>query len=289
MSVSFAQLLMYFFIYAFVGWAIEVVFHTVTKGTFVNRGFLNGPWCPIYGVSFAVIIMLLTPLQENLAILFCGSFVLATAMEFVTGFVLEKIFNDKWWDYSNEPFNIKGYVCLKFSLMWGLACTFVMRIIHPLISALVVNMPDFVLNLSDCILAVAFIGDLTFTVVAIRNLRYKVKISREIAERLKYISDHIGEDISDATVNVMEKTMVIQEDIAFSKIKHKERREELKLKFNAELEELKEKYQIYLDKRSFTQKRLDKAFPRLDFEHRNENGETLKDRIKQAIESYKNK
>lgn len=289
MSISFAQLLMYFFIYAFVGWAIEVIFHTVTKGKFVNRGFLNGPWCPIYGVSFAVIIMLLTPLQENLAILFCGSFVLATAMEFVTGFVLEKIFNDKWWDYSNEPFNIKGYVCLKFSLMWGLACTFVMRIIHPLISALVINLPEFALNLSDCILAVAFIGDLTFTVVAIRNLRYKVKISREIAERLKYISDHIGEDISDATVNVMEKTMELQEDIAFSQIKRKERREELKSKFNSELEELKEKYQIYLDKRSFTQKRLDKAFPRLDFDHRNENGETLKDRIKQAIESYKNK
>ncbi len=289
MSISFAQLLMYFFIYAFVGWAIEVIFHTVTKGNFVNRGFLNGPWCPIYGVSFAVIIMLLTPLQENLAILFCGSFVLATAMEFVTGFVLEKIFNDKWWDYSNEPFNIKGYVCLKFSLMWGLACTFVMRIIHPLISALVINLPEFALNLSDCILTVAFIGDLTFTVVAIRNLRYKVKLSREIAERLKYISDHIGEDISDAIVNVMEKTMEIQEDIAFSKIKRKERREELKSKFNAELEELKERYQIYLDKRSFTQRRLDKAFPHLDFEHRNENGETLKERIKQAIENYKNK
>lgn len=289
MDISFTQLLMYFFIYAFVGWAIEVIYHTVTSGKFVNRGFLNGPWCPIYGVSFAVVIMLLTPLQENLAILFCGSFVLATAMEFVTGFVLEKIFNDKWWDYSEEPFNIMGYVCLKFSLMWGLACTFVMRIIHPLISALVINLPEFVLNLSDCIFVIAFVADLTFTVVAIRNLRYKVKISKEIAERLKYISDHIGEDISDATVNVMEKTMEIQEDIAYSKLKRKDRQEKLRQKFNAELEELKEKYQVYLDRRSYTQRRLDKAFPRLDFERRNENGETLKERIKEAIEKYKSR
>lgn len=289
MGISFAQLLMYFFIYAFVGWAIEVIYHTVTSGKFVNRGFLNGPWCPIYGVSFAVVIMLLTPLQKNPAILFCGSFVLATAMEFATGFVLERIFNEKWWDYSNKPFNVKGYVCLKFSLMWGLACTFVMRIIHPLISAVVINLPGFVLNLSDCILAIAFVADLTFTVVAIKNLRYRIKISREIAERLKYISDHIGEDISDATVNVMEKTMEIQEDIAYSKVKRRERQEKIRRKFNAELEELKEKYQIYLDKRSYTQRRLDKAFPHLDFEHRNENGETLKERIREAIEKYKNR
>lgn len=283
MGIKFTELLMYFFIYAFVGWAIEVIFHTVNTGKFVNRGFLNGPWCPIYGVSFAIIILLLTPLQHNLAILFCGSFALATLMEFVTGFLLEKIFNDKWWDYSNEPFNIKGYICLKFSLMWGLACTFVMRIIHPLIALPISKIPNFLLCIIDCAVAAAFICDLIFTVNAVRKLRIRLKISAEISEKLKYISDHVGEDISEATLNIMERAEDNMEKLNAAKEKHKQAQLEMREKFNAELEELKSRYQKYIEKRSFTQNRLDKAFPRLNFEHKSDDDQSLKEKISEAF------
>ncbi|MBQ7132729.1 MAG: hypothetical protein IJO29_09155 [Oscillospiraceae bacterium] len=288
MEYGFLEIVMFFFIYAFVGWSIEVIFYTVNTGKFVNRGFLNGPWCPIYGVSFSIIIMLLTPLQDNLAVLFFGSFFLATLMEFVTGFLLEKIFNEKWWDYTDEPFNIKGYICLRFSLMWGLACTFVMRIVHPLIAAPVQKSPEFLLVVIACTLSVAFFSDLIFTVNAIRKLRMKLKLSREISERLKYISDHIGEDISEATINVMERAEESREKLAEAKTKRKQSRQERREKLYAELEELRQRYQEYVEKRSFTQKRLDKAFPRLDFDRKNEEGKTLTERIREAIESYKN-
>ncbi len=288
MGYRLLEIVLFFFIYAFVGWSIEVIFYTVTTGKFVNRGFLNGPWCPIYGVSFSIVIMLLTPLEENLAVLFFGSFFLATFMEYVTGFLLEKIFKQKWWDYTDEPFNIKGYICLRFSLMWGLACTFVMRIVHPMIASLVHKLPQILQVAIVSVLTVAFLCDLIFTVAAIRKIRTQLNLSREISERLKYISDHIGEDISEATINVIKRAEESREKFAVAKSKRKSSFSEQKEKLYAELEELRRHWQESAEKHSFTQKRLDKAFPRLDFDKTNEDGKTLSERIKEAIENYKN-
>lgn len=106
----------YFVIYAFLGWCTEVAYKAVTVGQFVNRGFLNGPVCPIYGFGMVFVIWALTPVTDNAFLLFVGGFVITTLLEGVTGFVLEKLFHAKWWDYSSEPFNIGGYVCLKFSI-----------------------------------------------------------------------------------------------------------------------------------------------------------------------------
>ena len=117
---SVYQLLWYFFIYAVLGWCVEVIFCTATTGQWVNRGFLNGPLCPIYGFGMVIVLLCLIPLQGSLPLLFLGSFLLTSALELVTGFVLKKAFHTTWWDYSDQPFNLGGYVCLGFSLAWGL-------------------------------------------------------------------------------------------------------------------------------------------------------------------------
>ena len=128
---SVYQLLWYFFIYAVLGWCVEVIFCTATTGQWVNRGFLNGPLCPIYGFGMVIVLLCLTPLQGSLPLLFLGSFLLTSALELVTGFVLKKAFHTTWWDYSDQPFNLGGYVCLGFSLAWGLGawrrCAFCTR------------------------------------------------------------------------------------------------------------------------------------------------------------------
>ena len=126
-----------FFVYAVLGWCAEVAFAAVNSGRFVNRGFLNGPWCPIYGFGVVIVVLVLTPVEENTAMLFAGAVVLTSALEWITGCVLEKAFHARWWDYSGLPFNIGGYVCLKFSLMWGLACVLVMRVLHPTVMFLI--------------------------------------------------------------------------------------------------------------------------------------------------------
>ena len=95
--------LFYFVVYSFIGWCTEVCFCSVSTGKFVNRGFLNGPVCPIYGFGMVIVIYILTPVTENVFLLFFGSMILASALELVTGWALKKLFHTSWWDYSDKP------------------------------------------------------------------------------------------------------------------------------------------------------------------------------------------
>ena len=114
---SFYEYLAFFVIYAFLGWCAEVIFNTINTGHFVNRGFLSGPVCPIYGFGMVIVVFCLTPLQKNWMLLFFGSMFLTSALEWITGYVLKKVFHTSWWDYSNQPFNLGGYICLRFSIL----------------------------------------------------------------------------------------------------------------------------------------------------------------------------
>ena len=150
---------MFFLIYSFLGWSAEVIFFTVTRGRFVNRGFLNGPVCPIYGFGVILVVFCLTPLKDNLLLLFFGSVFLTSALEFLTGLVLELLFHEKWWDYSKEPFNIKGYICVRMSLLWGFACLLIVHVFHPLVEKFVNWIPLPVGYTAVGVLGAAFLAD----------------------------------------------------------------------------------------------------------------------------------
>ncbi len=195
MPETIYDLLWIFFIYAFLGWCVEVAFHAVSKGVFINRGFLNGPWCPIYGCGMLLVVGILYPLRSHLLILFFGSVILTSALEFVTGFVLEKLFHSKWWDYSDLPFNIMGYVCLKFSLYWGLAGTFVIDIIHPILFGLMRLIPQIVGDVLLGVLIVAMLVDISFTVSTILKINRRLKLLDDLSKGLRQVSDDIGENL----------------------------------------------------------------------------------------------
>ena len=120
-----------FFIYGFMGWVIEVVYNGISDGKFINRGFLNGPICPMYGIGFYGVIIILTPFLNNFTMLFFGSMAITTLVELIAGIVLYKVFQLRWWDYSQFKFNLKGFICLRFSIYWGIACTLGLRVIQP--------------------------------------------------------------------------------------------------------------------------------------------------------------
>ena len=177
------ELVWIFIIYAFIGWCTEVSYAALDRGIFVNRGFLNGPYCPIYGCGVVIVVAVLTPLKDNLLILFIGSFLLTSILEYITGYLLEKVFHNQWWDYSDKPFNIHGYVCLKFSIYWGLACTFIMDVLHPIIYKGITLMPHIVGMILICIIMTVFFVDCGITVATILKFNKRLKVMDEMAER----------------------------------------------------------------------------------------------------------
>jgi len=198
-------ILWYFLIYACAGWMLEVCYAAATKGKIVNRGFLNGPVCPIYGAGMVVVITCLTPISEDPPVFFLGSVVLTTAIEWATGFVLEKLFHQRWWDYSDLPFNIGGYVCLKFSLAWGLACMLALDVIHPPVRRFVAALPP---TLSAVLLAVfcaLFLADAAATVRTLIRLNRRLGEIDEVADRLHEVSDKMTQMISESTFAAMDR------------------------------------------------------------------------------------
>lgn len=274
LGFSFYQLAMFFIIYSVMGWCLEVIYYTVETGKFVNRGFLNGPVCPIYGFGFTLVIILLTPIKSNLVILFVGSCLVTTALELVTGFALEKIFHAHWWDYSDEKFNFKGYICLKFSLLWGCACSFALLIIHTPVQSLVNRLPKTAGIVFICVCGTVYIADLAVTVLSICSITKELKVTRELSCEIHKLSDKIGAQLSDKTMNVLEKTegsrAKLEELSEESKQKRRESREKRNAQWQetkAEYERLKVKYTELMRKRSgMNKRRLTKAFPKLSLD-----------------------
>ena len=211
MPQNFYELVWIFIIYAFIGWCTEVSYAALDRGIFVNRGFLNGPYCPIYGCGVVIVVAVLTPLKDNLLILFVGSLLLTSILEYITGFILEKVFHNKWWDYSNKPFNLHGYVCLKFSIYWGLACTFIMDVIHPIIYKGITMIPHILGVVLLCIIMSAFAVDCGVTVTTILKFNKRLKVMDEMAAKIHKLSDEIGENIYENVTTAVERSEEFQE------------------------------------------------------------------------------
>lgn len=206
MTYSLYDLTLLFFVYAFLGWCCEVAFAAVKTGKFVNRGFLNGPVCPIYGFGVVCCIVVLTPLSGSLTALFFGSMILTSALEFVTGWVLEKAFHTKWWDYSDVKFNLKGYICLEFSIIWGFAATFIMKLVHPAIYHLVRLLPHMAGLVLIGVLSALIVADLIASVAVVRNFQKRLGLLTKLGREIHGVSDTIGDTISDATLAIKART-----------------------------------------------------------------------------------
>lgn len=252
MPENIYQAVWIFLIYAFLGWCAEVAFAAVHKGIFINRGFLNGPVCPIYGVGMLVVVTLLWGLRSNLILLFLGSAGLTTVLEYATGWILEKFFHDKWWDYSDKPFNVKGYICLEFTILWGLAAAFVVGAVHPFVFMLIKKTPFVFGIILMAVFLAAFVTDLVITVTALAKLPKKLNAMLEAEKALKAISDKIGENISETAINAKAKGDELVEE-------NRPKIEELK----AEYEQKAAEYKRQFESRGFVHKRIFKAFPNL--------------------------
>ena len=251
--MEFRELVFFLTIYSFLGWCVEVIYHTVKYGEFSNRGFVGGPVCTIYGVGFTGVVCLLQPFRDNVFVLFPVSVALATALELITGWVLEKVFHEKWWDYSKEPFNVKGYICLRFSLIWGLAGTATLMIVHPLVEKVYRKLPGKICAVFLVVAVAVYLTDWGVTVLEIRKIRIRLGIAKSIADLMDDVSDLIGTGLHESTVNVMEKSAEGKKYLSDTHDAFVEKREAWELS-------MAENREMFLGRLEYERDRLRKSF-----------------------------
>lgn len=253
-----------FFVFSFLGWCSEVVFAAIRQKRFVNRGFLNGPLCPIYGFGVVTMEFLLRPFGGNLAVLLVGSMLLGSVLEWIAGFLLEKLFHQKWWDYSDQPHNLNGYICLKFSVLWGIAGALIVRFVMPGAHRLFSLIPRPLGWVLLAILGGLVLTDFLVTAIGLVGLNRKLRNLEYVTSKLRQGSDRLGQDLSKSAIAFHEKRL--------------EGQRTLEKDWQREAARLKEKYEKNLQN-NWLRRRLLKAFPDLQLLKYNEQIEELRQNV----------
>ena len=207
---SLYQILAFFLIYSCLGWCLEVIYAAVSTGQLVNRGFLNGPVCPIYGFGMIIVLFTLSPLADNLLLLYIGGVILPSVLELAGGWALYKLYHTRWWDYSDFPFNIGGYICLEFSLLWGVGTVVVMKAVHPVIAGLVEMVPQMVGFVLMCILYACYAADVVVTAFAASDLARELDALEKVADSMHAVSDAMTELLGTTAMEMDESRLQLK-------------------------------------------------------------------------------
>ncbi len=181
-----------FFVYAFLGWILEIIYNRWLNKKWVNRGFLIGPICPIYGCGCLLLIFLLNRYSKDFFALFLGSIFICSILEYFTSYFLEKIFKARWWDYSNFKFNINGRICLETMLPFGIIGSIIVGIVNPFFEELLVFFPLSARLIVAIILLITILIDFIISFKVVSSIKGKIKFldgdnTDEIKEKIKNI------------------------------------------------------------------------------------------------------
>ena len=200
---SLLQWMLFFYIYCFFGWIIESTYVSVCTGNWVNRGFMRGPVIPIYGTGAVIVLFAVIPFRTSPILVFIVGTVAASILEFVTGFVMERIYKVRYWDYSDKPFNLCGYICLFNSLCWGVLSILLIYLVHSWIEKGVLFLNDMVLLSIDSGISSLFIVDLFNSSTTAVELKRMLANSQKLKDDLMNIHNKI--EFNTAIANGKEK------------------------------------------------------------------------------------
>lgn len=191
MDYTLFNLFAYFMFYSIAGWVLESVYRSFCEKGFVNTGFLNGPFCPIYGIGTIIMLLFLKDFQKNVILLFIISFLMLSAWEYVVGVLLEKIFKTRYWDYSDHKINIKGRVCLFNSVCWGIIGVLFIKYIHPFIEKNMELVNPFILKNVVLVITILFIIDTIISIVSTINIKTALQKIEELNNQIKEKLDEV--------------------------------------------------------------------------------------------------
>ncbi len=192
MNYSPIQLLWFFFIYSFLGWVLEISYAAIRKRRFLNKGILNGPLCPIFGLGMILCSVFFGSADENIFFLSIACTVTAIILEYFTGLIIERLWRKRWWDYSGYRYNLNGYVCLPVSALWSIGAAVTLRYIQPAMLFLLNKIPTLAGRLILGFLVITLIAD-TLSVLGFmfRDKRYNQGLE-DVAESMQQLSHRIG-------------------------------------------------------------------------------------------------
>ncbi len=251
-----------FIFWAFIGWCIEVCYMTLETGEYQNRGFLNMPICPIYGFGVIMVTVFFRPLSHTLIPLFLATSLLCTSFELLVGLGMEKLFGARWWDYSHERFNFRGYICMKVSILWGLGCVLVIRVVQPMVETVVDHIPVRLGLALIVIWSMLIVIDLISSICAVNKLNNRLKQIDEISKLMLNSAVKIGGKLSKETLEVKEKYDRLVEVT------------------DSKTQSVKQRYEKLVDVKDRSVERLLKAFPNMRSISYPESLETLKRRLR---------
>lgn len=258
MEYSIPIYFMLFIIYAVAGWICEVVLQLVKKHKLADRGFLIGPYCPIYGCGAVLITICLTPFYEHPVGLFILAMVLCGLLEYATSFIMEKAFNARWWDYSNMRFNINGRICLETLVPFGIAGLLIVYLFNPFLLYIIQGMQSNILNIVSIVIAVIFITDVIVSSKIIYNFKRTnkeviqsegkdstdaiTKKVREILRSKSFLNRRLIDAFPDFTTILKEKGKEIKRKTAEVKEELTNKASDMQRKINNKASEVQQKF-----------------------------------------------
>lgn len=185
-TYTWYQWIAFFYCYCFFGWIFESTYVSIRTRHFVNRGFLRLPLLPLYGTGAVMMLWVSLPVQDHIVLVYLSGFFAATALEYVTGYTMERLFKMKYWDYSDQKFNINGYICLSSSIAWGFLTILLTEVIHKPIAAMVTSIPALWNIAGVAIISVFFIED---TVQSVRTALELGKVLENLTKMRAELDD----------------------------------------------------------------------------------------------------
>ncbi len=179
------QWLFFFYFYCFFGWCFESMFVSVQKRHFVNRGFMRGPFLPLYGTGALMMLVVSMPFQDNIVLTYIAGCIGATVLEYVTGVMMEALFKVRYWDYSNQKFNFQGHICLMSTLAWGFLTILMTKVMHKPVEQVVLAIPRNILMYITLVLTVYIAVDFALSFKAAMDLREMLTKMQRVKEEME--------------------------------------------------------------------------------------------------------
>lgn len=220
-TYTLRQWLAFFYIYCFFGWVFESAYVSLKTGHFVNRGFLRIPMLPLYGSGAVMMLWVSLPVREHLSLVYISGVIAATALEYVTGAVMEQLFKIRYWDYSNQKFQLHGYICLTSSIAWGFLTILMTEVIHQPVEGLILQADQNILLFLVALTSIIFVLDgceSTKEALALgKSLETLTRLREEAEElgaRITALKEEAAEQLADIRLAATERIIDMKSETA---------------------------------------------------------------------------